>query len=684
MRLSQVLGFSALASTLLFTGCSSFQTTASSSLAQGAAIQGRVHGGRQPIVGAHIYLMAANTSGYGGASVSLLDGIATGQTDSIGAYVLTDAQGGFSISGDYSCTASQQVYLLAVGGDAGAGNNSASSLMAVLGECPSGSTNFAGTVPFISVNEVTTVAGAYALSGFMTDMLHVSSSGTALANVGVANAFLTAANLANVATGSANATTPAGNGTAPQAKLNTLANILASCINSDGTVSSGPTPTNCYTLFANATSDGTSNGTQPTETVTAAVNMAHWPGINVANLYALAPAIAPFQPTVSSMNNMSLALVYTGGGIYIPGSIAVDGEGNIWVTNTPTQQNGVVVAGNSLSKFAAGTGAALSPDAVGYTGGGLNYPNSIAIDLSNNVWMEDSSTIIENTPLAPDGHLSEFASNGTAISSTGYSLNAVIEPGIAPLMIDGSGNVYAGVPYGNSIYKVAGSSGTVTQLTEPSADAPFGNWVEIVSGAISPSGDIWLGVDSAPGVAEIDFTGTQIFPANGIYSGLTTGLMGPSAMAVDHSGYVWAAYSGNLQGIAKFSNAGVLASPPVAYGNSYAFGGNSTISAGGLAIDGDGHVFGADWVFSEIVEIDNNGGSTHGSITFTDGSLFLPYPPQVHVPFSELTNLVIDGSGNIWVGNNLGSTLTEFVGGAAPVVTPIAAGVANNMLGTRP
>ncbi len=240
MRLTAAVGFSALVSTLFLTGCSSFQTTASSSLAQGAAVQGRVHGGRQAIVGAHIYLMAANTAGYGGASVSLLDGNATGQSDSIGAYVLTDAQGGFSISGDYSCTSTQQVYLLAVGGDTGAGNNPSSALMAVLGQCPSGGTNFGTAVPFISVNEVTTVAGVYALSGYMTDMLHVSSSGTALANVGMANAFVTAANLANISNGTANATTPAGNGTVPQAKINTLANILTACINSDGTVVSTP------------------------------------------------------------------------------------------------------------------------------------------------------------------------------------------------------------------------------------------------------------------------------------------------------------------------------------------------------------------------------------------------------------------------------------------------------------
>jgi len=38
--------------------------------------------------------------------VSLLNAASTGASDSLGAYVITDASGGFSITGDYSCTPS--------------------------------------------------------------------------------------------------------------------------------------------------------------------------------------------------------------------------------------------------------------------------------------------------------------------------------------------------------------------------------------------------------------------------------------------------------------------------------------------------------------------------------------------------------------------------------------------------
>ena len=48
--------------------------------------------------------------------------------------------------------------------------------------------------------------------------------------------------------------------------------------------------------------------------------------------------------------------------------------------------------------------------------------------------------------------------------------------------------------------------------------------------------------------------------------------------------------------------------------------------------------------------------------------------------------MALDGSGNVWVsgGNSFQGSVVEFIGAAVPVVTPLAVGVKNNMLGTRP
>jgi len=57
------------------------------------------------------------------------------------------------------------------------------------------------------------------------------------------------------------------------------------------------------------------------------------------------------------------------------------------------------------------------------------------------------------------------------------------------------------------------------------------------------------------------------------------------------------------------------------------------------------------------------------------------------------SGIAIDGSGDVWVGNQYGypSFLTEFIGAGTPVITPIAAGLTatptadgSSKLGTRP
>ena len=365
---------------------------------QGLPIQGMVHGGQQPISGAHVYLLAANTLANAGPGIaasannqssSLLNPTLTGNGDSIGGYVLTNSSGGFTITGDYGCTQNTQVYVYVLGGNPGVGGgaNSAAGLMAALGNCPSGG-NFLSSIPFIMVNEISTVAAAYSFAGFATDATHVSTSGSALAKVGIANAFANAANLVGISTGLALATTPAGNGTVPQAEINTLANILAACVNS-----TGPGSQSCGTLLPNAM-----NGSiTPTDTATAAINIAHNPAANLTNLYGLSTGSPPFAPALTAQpTEFTVALSFTGGGLSDPFSIAVDGNGNVWTAN---QGN------NTVSQINGVTGAAISP-AGGYTGNGLTIPFAIAIDPSGNAWVNNMY------PSTPPSHVSVFTPGG--------------------------------------------------------------------------------------------------------------------------------------------------------------------------------------------------------------------------------------------------------------------------------
>jgi len=418
--------FAAAVGAMPLTGCGTGLVTLNNdaSGASGAAsagrIQGSVHGGQQPVSGATLQLYAVTTGGYYAPATALLT-----------TPVTSAANGTFSITGDYSCSGVDQVYIVASGGNPGLPgnvNNGALALMAALGSCSTLLANAATT--FINLNEVTTVAGAWSLARFMTSPTNAGTSATNV--VGVENAFATANKIANVATGTAPGPALPTGATLPIAEVNTLANILSSCVNSNGSTASGSP---CASLFTAATPQG---GAAPTDTLTASLNIAHYPGSNVAALFSLATPSAVFQPMLSAAPaNWLIGIHHIGGGLAQPTGVAIDATGDIWVAN----------ASNSVSEFGP-TGAALSPSG-GYTVGSLSNPSAIAIDLSGNAWVTNLTGSV--TRLAP---LGAAAANFTA---GGFNQPS----GIA---IDGSGNIWVSNS-GNSTISGLTSSGSVISGT---------------------------------------------------------------------------------------------------------------------------------------------------------------------------------------------------------------------------
>ena len=266
--------FGSLFLSLLLFGCASNRPgTVSEPLVKRSS----VHGGQAPVSGSVIQLYAVGTTGDGSAATPLLT-----------QPVSSAADGTFAITGDYTCpTPSTLVYLTATGGNPGLSpgtNNAAIALLAALGPCGNLSSS---TV--VSVNELTTVAAVSALAPFMSATGSVGS-GSADATA-LTNAFTLASQYVNTTTGTApGSNVPAGL-TVPVAQLNTLANILSSCVNSAGGVAGDGST--CGTLFAATTPNG---GTAPANVMVAGLNITNNPTANVANLYALAQSTAPFQP----------------------------------------------------------------------------------------------------------------------------------------------------------------------------------------------------------------------------------------------------------------------------------------------------------------------------------------------------------------------------------------------------
>jgi PKD repeat protein/sugar lactone lactonase YvrE len=552
----------------------------------------------------------------------------------------TDQNGNFNLANPVCSSAASGdgtlVYITATGGNPGlaAGtNNAALSMMSALGRCAQ-----VANIPFVNVNEVTTVASVYALAQFITPAGGVGSFGAS--NTGLKNAFATVNNLVDITSGSALTTTPNGYGIVPQAELNTLADILATCVNS-----TGPTSANCTSLFAATTPGG---GSAPADTLGAILNIALNPSNNVASLLVLAPPAAPFQPTVSAINDWTVAVGFAAGGV-APKSVAVDGTGNVWVANYGT--GGTT---SSLSLVTPiGSPAANSPFSnASYLNGAL----ALAVDSSNNVWVanHDGNSAAEfNTTVS--GGIPSVAPVGSALTSIG--LNA--PSGVA---VDPTNNVWFANTGNNSLTQVpnAGCASTscATTYTGNGLSAPTGI-------AIDASGNAWATNNTGGSVTRIVPGGTS-----GSYVG--GGLTNPTGVAIDGNSYLWVT-DASLGQLSLLNNNGAPLSPNAGLTGGGVTGSNS------VAIDGNGAVWVADSGANQISQLNSAGTPITGATGLQGGGLSSP------------AALTIDASGNIWVANANPATvagkvitLTEFVGTASPAIAPLAQAVLNGQLGQEP
>jgi len=638
MRIKLALSFSLLPLALLMSGCgmgTQDQLSTNPEVVAGAPLSGSLHGGRQPIVGASIYMYAADTTAYGHASDSLIVSYAGGSFPSSedgngNYYVTTNAYGGFNLAaGEYSCTVGQQVYLYSIGGNTGAGANTAAGLMAVLGTCGAGGT-FSAVTSTVNMTEVSTVAAAYAMAGFATDATDVSSSSTSLALTGLTNAFNNAASLYTVSSTNGTAalsTTPNGNGTVPNEEINSIADVLAACINT-----TGPTSSACSSLFSNAKSGG-SSGTTPTDTATAAINIAHNPGNAVSTLFYISPSTGvPWQPTLSSPpNDFTVAITYTDSSFDYPYGIAIDASGNAWVTN---------YYGANVTEVSP-TGVILSGPGVGYTTPDMSGPYGIAIDTSGNAWIADT---------APE--LAEIAPGDTSYNEyTPAGLSGNADMGVA---IDPYGNIWVA---NNSTSAVEVSS-SGTQLLTTSG----GNMHNAIGVASDTSGNMFfandVGTGSSPYGSTSKYSNSGTADTTGTHAyGYTLDQKFTDAVAIDASGDFWVT---NLtsNSIIELTNTGAVVSGTGIYT------GGGMYHPDAIAFDGASYA----WISNNsgcVSEFNSSGGAVSYSSGYAGGAS--------GTALGSLTAIAVDGSGDVWVVNQSGGDVVELIGAGTPVVTPIVA-----------
>ncbi len=597
-------------------------------------ISGHVRGGSpeagEPIGGAQITLYQAGATGYGAGAFQL-------------AQATSNSKGVFDIP-TFTCQTSgysQQIYLVATGGTikGQSGANAAIGLISAVGTCGSFSHQAV-------VNEATTVATIWTLDQFLdASGQTVGTSSTNQTGLNNAAATIAATNFVDPATGLAPVYFPPGV-ISPTQTLYSLANILASCVDS-----SGANSTECQSLFTAATPSG---GTEPTTTLQAAVDIARNPVNNVAELFALAPASVPFGPALAAAPaSWALALNYApaAADFNSPYAIAVDGAGNVWLANA---------GGNSVSELtgASGyiTGLNFAP-----AGASLSIPTWLAIDAAGNVWAANAKSNSVSELTSASGYASGFN-----FAPAGAAFN-----GPSSIELDSAGNLWITNYLGNSVSELlagcSNASCTGVNFTNSNTGAPgaaFGSPFSITPDEL---GNLWVANYSGNSISELQAgcssgscTGVNFNNSNTGSPG--AGFGGPIEVAVDGAGDILTV---NLNGNSISELPAGCTTSSCAGANftnaNTGFPGALFNSPNSIAIDAGSNVWATNSVDDSVSEL--TAASSYGF------GLNLGRWPTRLGEFS----VAVDAGGDVWVANNYGDSVNEIVGAATPTLTPLVA-----------
>jgi hypothetical protein len=662
----------------LFATLTSILTSCSSSDSDNKNVEQLIQG---LLLSGDVPIAAATVTAYSSSDGNGTEALGAGSTDTAGAF-------------EFSYTAPSDstgvIYLVSKGGHLASQTHDVPAsfvLASVLGASPEVST--------ITINELTTVASAFALAQFIDGPALQGNS------IGLEMAPRLLRNLVNIETGEPGATIT-NDANDPQSTfstlrtLNELGNLLASCAN-DARV--------CQSILQLALP---LDGTAAQDTFRALANLAKTPWLNPVPLFSLVADNA-YQPDLgtNAPSAWTLALLFNGDPTNLagPGNMAFDQDGQMWILNNLVTSDTYVLpdcasqllfrmdpATGDVDTFTgggamgAGFGITVAPQTNDIWVGNYGFKGSTCpIDIANN---SVSQFTADGMPLSPDAQKFDPVDRnpqdgGWTQGGIGWPQGTVANPQGDIWIASCNGQVIDSEQVDITIYR-NGDPNSWQAISEDNFDKPFDvafdtHDVAWVSGTLSDN--ILAFASDGSKLREYDLGTSSL----------------PMGVASDSLGNVWVSLSGEIDlpcpppidkppstyaGIAMVNLDGVQLNtrPTGPLLPDYRAPGGLTV-AWGIAVDGSDNVWVANFTKGGVSHFcgARDGTCPTGMKT---GDALSPDTTGYHSDLLDRNTAVeVDSSGNIWLTNNwkdlpiqpdpVGNAMVVYIGLASPVKAPL-------------
>ncbi len=366
---------------------------------------------------------------------------------------------------------------------------------------------------------------------------------------------------------------------------------------------------------------------------------------------------------------------------YFPAGVAVDGSGNIFVTDGSNDLIRKVTYAGVVTTVAGSAWSNGDADGTGTTAR-FNFPIGTAIDHAGNVYVCDSAndTIRKITPA---GVVTTIAGTANVAGSADGVGSAALFSGPFGVAVDSADNVYVSDDGNSTIRKItpagvvttfAGTAGNYGSTDGAGASAAFRN----------PSG---LTVDSTNNLFVADFSNNTIrkITTSGVVTtvagtagsggsadgtGAAAQFYGPEYVAIDaaNSLYVTDTINRTIRKITPAGTVTTLAGTPGVYGSEDGTGPSAQFyNPNGLAVDNNGNLYVADGGNHIIREI-----SPTGVVTTVGGKASVIGSADglgTAADFNRPTGIAIDPAGNLYIADYDNHSIRKGLLAGPPVIT---------------